>query len=149
MAAIHRIKTAYRPSTRASHRVHFSTYLAFVLFMDLPIEFTVHSIITFLEYLCTNQISYKVMLNYMSSLRSVAKTYHWDTAPLESPLVGAYLRSIKINFTYSPTVRGVFDINIMHSVSVACDFLSDPPLFRAAFLLAFFVFLHMSNIAPH
>ena len=85
----------------------------------------------------------------MSSLRSVAKTYHWDTAPLESPLVGVYLRSIKINFTYSPTVQGVFDINIMHSISVACDILSDPPLFRAAFLLAFFAFLRMSNIAPH
>ena len=91
--------------------------------MDLPVEFTVHSIITFLEYLFTNQISYKVMLNYMSSLKSVAKTYHWDTAPLESPLVGAYLRSIKINFTYSPTVRGVFDINIMHSISVVWHYL--------------------------
>ena len=148
-AAIHRIRIAYRPSTRASHRVHFSTYLAFVLFMDLPLEFTIHSIITFLEYLFINQISYKVMLNYMSSLRFMAKNYHWDIAPLESPLVGAYLRSIKINFTYSPTVRGVFDINMMHSISAACDILSDPPLFRAAFLIAFFAFLRMSNIAPH
>ena len=73
------------------------------------------------------------MLNYMSSLKSMAKIYHWDVAPLESPLVGAYLRSIKINFTYSPTVRGVFDINIMYSISVASDTLSDPPLFKAAF----------------
>ena len=149
MAAIHRIRTAYRPSTRASHRVHFSTYLAFVLFMDLPVEFTVHSIITFLEYLFINQISYKVMLNYMSSLKSVARTYPWDISPLDNPLVGAYLRSIKINSTFSPTIRGVFDINILHSISVACDILLDPPLFRAAFLLAFFAFLRMSNIAPH
>ena len=34
-------------------------------------------------------------------------------------------------------------------ISKACDVLFDPPLFRAAFLLAFFGVLRMSNIAPH
>ena len=35
------------------------------------------------------------------------------------------------------------------SISISCDLLSDPCLFRAIFLVTFFGFLRMSNIAPH
>ena len=34
-------------------------------------------------------------------------------------------------------------------MSKACDSLGDPPLFRAIFLVAFYAFFRLSNIAPH
>ena len=46
-----RVNTAYRPSTRSAHRTHLKTYLSFVVFMDLPLRFTIHSVIAFLEFL--------------------------------------------------------------------------------------------------
>ena len=36
-----------------------------------------------------------------------------------------------------------------HQISISCDILSDPILFRAIFLTSFYGFLRMSNIAPH
>ena len=37
----------------------------------------------------------------------------------------------------------------MYDISKACDSLQDPTLFRAIFLVAFYAFLRLSNLAPH
>ena len=148
-AAWNRIRMAYRPATRSAHTTHLKTYLSFVIVMDLPLQFTVHSTLSFLEYLHINNISHRVMLNYLSSFKVLAKRYGWDPTPLAHQLVTSYLKSISRNSGFNPTSRGIFSLPTLSAISKACDLLSDPPLFRAAFLLAFFAFLRMSNIAPH
>ena len=60
-----------------------------------------------------------------------------------------FTRSISINPHFAPTPRGIFDIRMMYQIPVTCNSLSDPHLFRAIFLTAFFAFLRMSNIACH
>ena len=64
-------------------------------------------------------------------------------------MVLRFLRSISINSTFSPTPRGIFSIEMLYHISLACDILPDPILYRSIFLLAYFGFLRMSNIAPH
>ena len=117
--------------------------------MELPVELNIHSILAFLEYLYNNSVSHKVILNYVSSIKKAAIKYQWHPEVLSHRLVSEYLRSISINTTFAPTPRGIFDLTTLALISQACDILSDPPLFRAIFLLAFFAFLRMSNIAPH
>ena len=140
---------AYRPATRSAHTTHLKTYLSFVVFMDLPLQFTLHSILAFLEYLYVNRISHRVILNYLASLRSLARRYDWDSTILSHQLVVSYLKSIARNTPFNPPSRGIFSLQTLTAISKACALLPDPPLFRAAFLLAFFAFLRMSNIAPH
>ena len=140
---------AYRLATRNAHITHIKTYLAFIIFMELPVELNVHSILAFLVYLLTNSVSYKVMLNYISSIKKAATKYHWNPEVLSHRLVSEYLRSISINTRFAPTSRGIFDLTTLALISQACDILTDPLLFRAVFLLAFFAFLRMSNMAPH
>ena len=149
LAAWSRINTAYRPATRSAHATHLRTHLSFVVFMDLPLQFTVHSVLAFLEYLYVNNISYSVMLNYLASLRSLAKHYGWDPAALSHHLVVSYLKSVTRNTYFNAPSRGIFSLHTLNAISKACILLSDPPLFRAAFLLAAFAFLKISNIAPH
>ena len=146
-----KIKTAYRPSTRSAHRTHLRTYLSFVVFMDLQLHFTIHSVLAFLEFLYVNNISYKVILNYLASLRSnyLARRYNWDTSVLAHQLGLSYLISISQNSCFNPPSRGIFSLQILSDISKACNILFDPPLFRGAFLLAFFALLGMSNIALH
>ena len=117
--------------------------------MSLPVQPSVHSLLAFMEFLHVNSISYKVLLNYISSLKTLGKKFGWSLTPFDHHLVASYIRSISINSSFSPTPRGIFDLSTLSAISKACDILSDPPLFRAAFLLAFFAFLRMSNIAPH
>ena len=98
--------------------------------MDLPVIPSVHIVLAFLEYLYMNSISYKVITSYVSLLKKAAHKYH-------------------INTRFTPTVRGIFDITTLSLISQTCESLEDAALFRAVFLLAFFGFLRMSNIAPH
>ena len=148
-SALVRTRGAYRPSTTNAQRLHLKTYLAFVLFMDLPVELHLHSILAFLEYLHINSISYKIMLNYISSLKRAAIKYKWQSQVLSHSLVMEYLRSISINTRFAPTPRGIFDLQTLALISKNCDILDDSILFRAIFLVAFFAFLRMSNMAPH
>ena len=144
-----RIKAAYRPSTRAAHDTHCRTYLSFVLFMNLPLTFSLHSLLAFLEFLNVNNISPRVIQNYLSSLKHFAKIRGWDISPFHHKLVLDYIHSIAINSSFSPDPKGIFDLKTLALIIQTCDLLYDPPLYKAAFLLAFFAFLRMSNIAPH
>ena len=117
--------------------------------MSLPAPPSVHSLLAFMEFLHINSISYKVILNYMSSLKIAGKKFGWNLAPFDHHLVSSYIRSISIKSNFSHTPRDIFDLNTPAAISKACEILHDLPLFRAAFLLAFFALLRMFNIAPH
>ena len=97
----------------------------------------------------SNSVSPRVIANYVSSLKTAAKRYKWDSEPLHHQLVSAYFRSISINSIISPTPRGTFDLETLIIISKACNRLQDPVLYRAVFLTSFFAFLRMSNVAPH
>ena len=143
------IHRAYRPSTLSAHRTHFRTYLAFIIFMDLPKEITLHNILTFLEYLHKNALSVKVIRNYLASISTMASLYNLDHAVVTHPLVNRYLRGLSLHSPFRPTPRGIFDVHTLYLISQQCDTLPDPILFRAIFLTAFYAFLRMSNMAPH
>ena len=96
-----------------------------------------------------NNISLKVISTYLSSIQTKARLYNWDNSAIHHLSVRRYIRSITINSRFNPTPRGVFDLQTLYNISVSCDILSDPILYRAIFFTTFFGFLRMSNMAPH
>ena len=135
-----RIDQAFRPSTTSAHCTHFRTFIVFLLFFNLPIVISMHNILVFLEYLVNSSISPKVVRNYLSSMASMASFYRITHEALHSEPVKRFLRSITINSSFSPTHKGIFDIHTIYLISVFCDHLSDPLLFGAIFLTAFYAF---------
>ena len=126
-AAIQRTRTAYRPSTRRAHNTHIRTYFSFLMFMSLPLDLSVKSLLAFLEYLHSNSLSSKVILNYLSSLKFAARQYNWDLGIFSHHLILAYTRSISINPSFNPTPRGIFDLKTLAQISTTCNILDDPP----------------------
>ena len=108
---------------------------------------SVHNILTFLEYLYINALSPKVIKNYLSFIATMARQFNFDTSNIYHYMIQRYLRSISINSRFAPTP--LFDIKTVYYLSISCDILSDPILFRAIFLTAYFGFLGMSNFVPH
>ena len=141
-----RASSSHRPSTVSAWNGHFRTFLAFLTFLQLPIVINIHNILVFLEYLHNNAISPKVIRNYLSSISALALHFNLDPRPTKHEMV--HIRSISINSIFSPTPRGIFSIEMLYHISLACDILPDPILYRSIFLLAYFGFLRMSNIAP-
>ena len=129
------MRHADRPSTTSGHRTHVRAYCAFLHVMDLPLTVTLHNLVVFIEYFHQNLISHKVIASYVSSIRSTAELYNLLTRPFSHPAVTRLLRSISI-----PT---------LYNISTSCDSTDDPLLYRAIFLVVFYGFLRMSNIAPH
>ena len=117
--------------------------------MQLPITVSGYNLLVFLEYLYNNSLSPKDIRNYLSSIKSTACRYKMNSEAADSHVIKIFLRSISINSKFSPTPRGVFDIRTMYNISIACDSLHDPILYRAIFLVSFFAFLRISNVAPH
>ena len=147
-SAWERVITAHRPATVASQKTHFKTYLSFLFFYHLPQDFLCPNLLAFLEFLYQNLLSPKVIRNYLSSLSSLCSLFR-ISSDCNHPALARFLRSISINSHFRPTPRGVFDVPTLYHISKACDLLSDPVLFRAIFLTAFYGFLRMSNLAPH
>ena len=148
-AAWYRTMVSHRPSTSAAHHVHFRTFLSFLIFLQLPFVISVHNLLVFLEYLHNNALSLKVIKNYLSSISTMTSHFNLDSSPTKHETTSRYLRIITINSPFSPTPRGIFTIQMLYQISLTCDFLPDPILYRAIFLTAYFAFLRMSNIVPH
>ena len=148
-SALARTDSAFRPSTSAAHLRHLRTYMAFLVFLRLPFSFSIHNLLIFGEYLYTNNISYKVVKQYFSSLQTSAAFYAMNLEAFSHPLLSRFIRSISINSQFSPSPKGIFDIKTLYLISLSCDILPDPLLFRAIFLVAFYGFVRMSNFAPH
>ena len=106
-SALDRTKTAYRPSTKSL----ITHILSFTIFMPLPAAPSVHSFLVFMEFLYANSLSYKVILNYISSTQQASRRFNWTLAPFIYDLVITYLRCISINSKFSPTPRGIFDLS--------------------------------------
>ena len=147
--ALSHTRSAYRSSTLAAQRMHLRTYLACVTYICIQPQFTIQTVLSFLEFSYLNSVSPRVIVNYISSLKTAAKRYQWDSDPLHHQLVSAYLRGISIHSTFTPTPKSIFGLDTLISISKACGRLQDPVLYKAIFLTSFFAFLRMSNIAPH
>ena len=144
-----RTATAFHPSTSAAHMRHFRTSVVFLMFLNQPIVCSIHNFLIFGEYLHNNNISFKVMKQYFSSLLTCASYYNFDTKSFSHPLLFRFICSISMNSKFSPSPKGIFDIRTTYLISMSCHILPDPLLFRAIFLVSFYGFLRMSNIAPH
>ena len=103
-------------------------------------------ILLFLEFLATSSLSYRVILKYMSALKYMFARYGWLSSVLEAPKVRRMLDRIKLSTRQAPSPKMVFSSQICE-ISRWCDYFPDPMVYQAAFLLAFYAFLCISNIA--
>ena len=79
----------------------------------------------------------------------MATKYDWDLSAFNGFTVNLLLKSLSVNSEFNPRSKQVIDVKTLENISMACDGLRDPILFRAIFLTAFFAFFRISNIAPH
>ena len=60
-----------------------------------------------------------------------------------------YLKALKLNGPFDPTLRPVMDIQNLHSLLLYCDTAPYSVIFKALYLTCFFSLLRLSNILPH
>ena len=67
---------------------------------------------------------------------------------LDHTKVKYFLKCLRINRPVVVTPHNIITISCLVDISLACDLVTSPQIYRAAFLL-FFPFLRLSNLVPH
>ena len=84
----------------------------------------------------------------MSVLNHYFKLFDIQTWGISHRKVHLFIKSVSMNSVYSPTFKALITIPILQKIVQACDTIAYGQVYKAAFLLAFFAFLRLSNIAP-
>ena len=67
----------------------------------------------------------------------------------ENPQITYFVKALKINRALKVVQRNIMTLAHLRTLVSLCDTIHCGQIFQAAFLLAFFAFLRISNIAPH
>ena len=142
-----RTDTALRPRTSAAYLSKFKLYLTFINCYQLQLE-DIDTTLVFLEFLAPNGSSSSSLTNYISAIRRFFKIFDLSDHCLNHRKIYLLIKSVSMNSNYKPRYKANFTVHILSNLVRACDTMSQGHVFKAAFLLAYFGFLRLSNIAP-
>ena len=142
-----RVHTALRPRTSAAYLSKFKLFLAFVVWYQFPIH-ALDTILAFFEFLVQNGTRTHSLTSYVSVLRHYFNLYDIDTLPLNHRKVHLFIKSVSINSSYFPRYKATITVPILTKLILACDNIRYDILYKPVFLLAYFAFLRLSNMAP-
>ena len=148
--AAHRTEAAYRPKTRQAYKRMFEVFMAFCIHMRVLVHSVdVRILLSFLECLVINGCTYSMLCNYMSAIKASFVLYDLPHDLLDHPRLKLFLKSVRINRPLTLVPHNIIDLDMLEKISLACENLEFPKVFRAIFLTGFFGFLRLSNLAPH
>ena len=106
-------------------------------------------LLSFMEFLCQNGHSKPNIANYMAAVRTLFILHGFSTESFRDQRIQLYLKALKINAPFQPTIRSTLDIQKLQSLLKYCDSVPYSMTFKPLYLTCFFSFLRLSNILPH
>ena len=106
-------------------------------------------ILTFLEFLTFNSITYSGLANYLSAIKTSLALYGIDISSFMDPRIKLYNKAIMRHRPLNPSIKPIIDVDTLQSIMLQCDRMHMGHICKAAILLGFFSFLRISNLVPH
>ena len=110
---------------------------------------TLAVLMAYLEYLVKNSVSVNMIANHISALKAQFIIYGLPFQLLEHPEIKYFVKSLKINRPFSPVTRTIMSLDKLTALIHQCSFIPFGCVFKSIFLIAFFRFFRISNLAPH
>ena len=146
-AAYARISSGLRPRTSQAYMDKFSLFLAFTSYCQIPLQ-EVDLILAFMEFLVRNGSRAQALNSYVSVLRHYFHLLDVPYAPLAHRKIHLFIKSVAMNAPYSPKFKASFSVPIILKLVKACDSFPSGFIYKSIFLLAYFAFLRLSDLAP-
>ena len=143
-----RVSNGIRPHTKAQYIRQFRLFLAYAVSRGLFKFDHLTTVLLFTEFLVANAISHKVILNYISALKFMFARYKWDLSTFQTSIFTQLLRGIKLSLPNHPAPKGTLDLSELRHIAYLCGYFDNSQVYKSAFLLAFYAFLRISNVAP-
>ena len=128
----------------------FRTFVGFCVVICLPLnKIAVVHVLSYLEYLARNQVSYHMIANHVSAAKAQFRIRGLDYSVWSHENVKYFLKSLKLHRPLKVIKRNIMDVKILSKLICLCDLLYMGKIFKVVFLVGFFGFLCLFNIAPH
>ena len=142
------VEKGLHPHTRNQYIRQFKLFLAFVLCQRFCSCGTNATIVSFLQFLATNSLSFRVINNYLSALKFYFARYRWDWQILEDHVVERMMRGIQYSGHVVPTQKGFFSLHQISKISQLWQSFESLLTYRCAYLLAFYGLFRISILGP-
>ena len=110
---------------------------------------SVSEALSYLEFLVDNGVSSHMISNHVSATRAMYVLYDLPYKTWDHPKIKYFVRSTKLSRPIALPKRNIIDINTLKAIVAVTQKFSNPKVYKAVFLTAFFGFFRLSNIAPH
>jgi integrase len=121
----------------------------FCLYYDLPFpSISIHTLLSFIEFLNDNSLSVPTIRNYVSSIKSKFLASSIPVGVFDSPQCTLTLTSLSNNWTPSLTIKPVLNPTQFSRLVARASSLPLHVFYRVAFIFAYMALLCISNIAP-
>ena len=145
-----RVKSSLRPKTKRCYELLFRNFVAFCICVNKSVhDINLGVALAYLEYLVENNVSVHMVANNISAIRASLIMYGLDYLYLDHPRVRYFVKSLKINRPLAVVKRNVMSLATLKRLALLCDDIQFGFVFKPVFLIAFFGFLRISNLAPH
>ena len=148
--ATSRLNQAFADSTSRSYQAKFRIFVGFCCVAAINFNtLSPLSILTFLEFLTFNNISYSGLLNYLSAVKAILSSYGVDTSAFNDQRIKLYNKAIMRHRPLNPSIKPIIDVTTLQLIIQSTDTMYMGHIFKAAILLSFFSFVRISNLVPH
>ena len=90
-----------------------------------------------------------MLANNISALKTSFIMYELQFSLFDHPRVPYFVKALKINRPLSLVTRNIMSLQQLQQLVQLCDLEPDGLVFKSIFLMAFWGFLIISNLAPH
>ena len=147
--AAKRVELAFRPKTRRCYELLFRNIVGFCVCGAVNVSSpSLEDIMAYLEFIVENGVSANILANNLSALKAHFVMLGLKFSLFDHPRVKYFVKSVRINRPLCPIRRNIMSLETLAALSHQCMALVSPFTFRAIFLVSFFGFLRISNVAP-
>ena len=148
--ATSRLNQAFADSISRSYQAKFKIFVGFCCVAAIRLNaLTPLAILTFLEFLTFNNITYSGLLNYLSAVKATLSSFGVDISAFNDPRIKLYNKAIMRHRPLNPSIKPIIHVNTLHLIIQHTDSMYMGHIFKAAILLSFFSFVRISNLVPH
>ena len=105
--------------------------------------------LTFMEYLHSQNCKVASISNYMAALRAFFILYDLPTTIFKDQKIQYFIKVLKLNRPLHLRNTPIFTEHIVSETVQVCTYIEHPHVFTTVYLLAFFSFMRLSKIVPH
>ena len=128
----------------------FQDFIGFLVASGLSLgKVNIYVLLAFLEYLHSNALTAANISNYLAGIRAIFILHDLPTHMFKDQRIQMFVKSLQIDRPLTIKSTPVFSIDMLRDIVIQSQKFEFSHIFAALYLLAFYSFLHLSNIVPH